>query len=60
MSNILTGTTDFFSKYIFQIILAALIFLLIRGYMTVNDVKFIKNKPTLEKIVVIEDFGGYR
>lgn len=58
MGNILKGTADFFSKYIFQIILFAFIFLLIRGYMIINDVKIIKKEPTLEKVVVIEDFGG--
>jgi hypothetical protein len=60
MGNILKGTADFFSKYIFQIILFAFIFLLIRGYMIINDVKIIKKNPTLEKVVVIEDFGRRR
>lgn len=58
MSNVLNGTTEFFSKYIFQIILAALLFLLIRGYMITKGVTFNKQKPTLEKVVVVEDFGG--
>jgi hypothetical protein len=58
MGELVAGTIQFFSTYIFQISLVALIFLLIRGYLVSKDIRFIKRKPHLEKVVVVESFGG--
>ena len=58
MGELVAGTIHFFSTYIFQISLVVLIFLLIRGYLVSKDIRFIKRKPHLEKVVVVESFGG--
>jgi hypothetical protein len=58
MASVIEGSINFLSTYIFQIILVVIIFLLIRGYMVSRDIHFTKRKPHLEKVVVVEDFGG--
>ena len=58
MKGFVDSSIDFFSNYFFQIILVALIFLLIRGYLISRDIKFVDRKPHLEKAVVVESMSN--
>lgn len=58
MKGFVDSSIDFFSNYFFQIILVALIFLLIRGYLISRDIKFVDTKPHLEKVIVVESMGS--
>lgn len=54
MKGFVKSSVDFISNHMFQIILVAVIFLLIRGFLVSRDIKFVKSKPHLEKVIVVE------
>ncbi len=56
--DIITSSFDFIEEHILDIILVVLLLFCLVIYLTLNNVKFPKSHPELQRVVVLENFEG--
>ena len=55
MRDILPAAVDFMEKHILDIILVVLLLFCMVVYIVLNNIKFPKSHPTLQRVVVLEN-----
>ena len=58
MRDIVPAAADFIEKYILDIILVVLLLFCMVVYIVLNNIKFPKSHPTLQRVVVLENLAN--
>ena len=58
MRDIIPAAADFIEKHILDIILVVLLLFCILVYIVLNNIKFPKSHPTLQRVVVLENLAN--